>query len=717
MSFHGFGTYLDLYISLREGGDIRDYNQLFTSLKTNSDFQLRDAVEKELKEWCRRFCYRIYAKWMKSSRNQEAFMRKYSSWLQADIKWPENWKENVIIPEEEIDEASEEPTATTSDSFTNVVMNPECRVSDASTSTSIESRKPFEELSNKQKRRRTESSCSSYSTEEIVFSAQTSLKSSGKKDVAEILQYLLENPEQVSKVKQFIQFGEMKEISSQKALALYVTLRLSKFRYITLRDFSEKEGICKYPSYYKLQEEKKKCYPDNSAVTITETSVKIKLQALLDLTVNRLIQCLDISLDKDELLLISKWGFDGASNQSVHQQKSDCSNQELQSVFMASLVPLKLTTQDGCIIWQNQRPSSTSFCRPIMWKFMKETEFNVKNEMTNIETEIESLNPTKCENATIKHKLLLTMIDGKVASYISGTSTAVCDLCKARPKEMNNIELVQKKPVDEDMYKYGLSSLHAWIRAMECLLHIAYRLDIKSWQSRGDDAKKSVDERKKNIQDRFRKETGLLLDVVKQGSGTTNNGNSARRFFQDPAKTADITGLDVALVQRLGVILQCISSGEKIIVNKFNEFCIDTAKMFTNLYPWYYMPVSIHKLLIHGAHIIEHLSIVPIGFLSEEASEARNKDFRKFRESHSRKSSSINCNEDVLHNLLLTSDPFLTTIRPKLDRNVKRNMFKEVYEMIVTEENQVEFCDVMNLISDSDSEESEIESDDDIFCD
>lgn len=182
--------------------------------------------------------------------------------MQADIKWPENWKENVILPEEEINEASEEPTATTSDSFTNVVMNPECRVSDASTSTSIESRKPFEELSNKQKRRRTESSCSSHSTEEIVFSAQTSLKSSGKKDVAEILQYLIENPEQVSKVKQFIQFGEMKEISPQKALALYVTLRLSKFRYITLRDFSEKEGICKYPSYYKLHEEKKKCYPD-----------------------------------------------------------------------------------------------------------------------------------------------------------------------------------------------------------------------------------------------------------------------------------------------------------------------------------------------------------------------------------------------------------------------------------------------------------------------
>lgn len=94
------------------------------------------------------------------------------------------------------------------------------------------------------------------------MSAQTSLKSSGKTDVAEILKYLMENPDQVSKVKQFIQIGEMKEVSTQKALALFITLRLSKFRYITLRDFSKKEGLCKYPSYYKLQEEKKKCYPE-----------------------------------------------------------------------------------------------------------------------------------------------------------------------------------------------------------------------------------------------------------------------------------------------------------------------------------------------------------------------------------------------------------------------------------------------------------------------
>ena len=40
---------------------------------------------------------------------------------------------------------------------------------------------------------------------------------------------------------------------------------------------------------------------------------------------------------------------------------------------------------------------------------------------------------------------------------------------------------------------------------------------------------------KKTIQERFRKEIGLLVDVPKPGgSGTTNDGNTARRFFLRP---------------------------------------------------------------------------------------------------------------------------------------------------------------------------------------
>jgi len=59
------------------------------------------------------------------------------------------------------------------------------------------------------------------------------------------------------------------------------------------------------------------------------------------------------------------------------------------------------------------------------------------------------------------------------------------------------------------------------------------------------------------------------------------------------------------------------------------------------------MPASVHKLLIHGEEIISNFTI-PIGKLSEEASEVPNKEFRKYREIHSRKINRIATNEDIL---------------------------------------------------------------------
>ena len=45
------------------------------------------------------------------------------------------------------------------------------------------------------------------------------------------------------------------------------------------------------------------------------------------------------------------------------------------------------------------------------------------------------------------------------------------------------------------------------------------------------------------------------------------------------------------------------------------------------------MPSSVHKILILGVDIKNNVSI-PIGMMSEEAQESRNKDLRNFREHH-----------------------------------------------------------------------------------
>lgn len=234
----------------------------------------------------------------------------------------------------------------------------------------------------------------------------------------------------------------------------------------------------------------------------------------------------------------------------------------------------------------------------------------------------------------------------------------------------------------------------------------AYRLDFKKWSCRGDD-KEKLSLRKSAIQQAFKRECGLLIDIVKQGVGTTNDGNTARRFFRDAATTARITGIREDLIERFHVILQTVASGERVDLSKFSEFCKDTAELYVTLYPWYYMPSSVHKLLVHGSDIIKNFGVIPIGKLSEEAAEARNKDFRKYRESHSRKVSRTATNEDILHNLLLSSDPKITSLRPRLAKQNRMVLSPKVKELLLSfpSESDLDIIDVDNLQdSHSDSE-------------
>ncbi|GBN68605.1 hypothetical protein AVEN_118866-1 [Araneus ventricosus] len=97
---------------------------------------------------------------------------------------------------------------------------------------------------------------------------------------------------------------------------------------------------------------------------------------------------------------------------------------------------------------------------------------------------------------------------------------------------------------------------------MECVLHISYRLEIKTWQVR-EAGKKYI--RKKEVQERFRPELGLLVDMPKQQSVNTNDGNTDRKFFRHPEKTAEITGVEFNLIK---CYYQVLSSGNYSRVHK-----------------------------------------------------------------------------------------------------------------------------------------------------
>jgi hypothetical protein len=93
--------------------------------------------------------------------------------------------------------------------------------------------------------------------------------------------------------------------------------------------------------------------------------------------------------------------------------------------------------------------------------------------------------------------------------------------------------------------------------------------------------------------------------------------------------------------------LKALSSGYRVNATAFDYHAKETAKLFVSLYACYYMPASVHEVLIHGSVIVS-AALLPIGQLSEEAQEARNKDIKKFREHYTRKLSRELTNLDLI---------------------------------------------------------------------
>lgn len=317
-------------------------------------------------------------------------------------------------------------------------------------------------------------------------------------------------------------------------------------------------------------------------------------------------------------------------------------------------------------MWKNPRPSSRRFCRPIKIEFLYETTEATVKQTEYIKEQAGKLLPFKTvingKEIIVTYELALTMIHSKVCNAITATaSTQRCYLCNATSKDFNNIDVLLEKEINRDNLTFGLSTLHMWIRLFECCLHVSYKLDIKKWQARTSEDKKATENRKKNIQKGFRQQLGLIVDQPKPGYDSTNDGNIARRFFENASISATITGVDEDVIKRFHVILQAISSGHEINVPHFQEYAIETARKFVD-YPWFYMPTSLHKLLIHGSEIIQS-ALLPIGQMSEDAQESCNKYIKRYREDFARKCSRTKSMEDLFLRLLVASDPYISSLK------------------------------------------------------
>lgn len=610
---------------------------------------ITEASVKEMKTSISRLSAKLSEKWEASSRTRDRFLASNAKWLGGE----------------------------------DIIFNVSCDLAEASTSSnSLQSpgRPLLVDMSNasaKTKRRRVDDLVQSRTSEELLAAAEIASRQSGKRNVAKLIREVSESPE---KFKTRKSCDQQRCLTSDEALAYYIDSKSTSHAYKQTRKWSMMAGHQVFPSFHSLCRAKKACRPAEEHVTITETRAEIKLQAILDKTAQRLIAaqreviaaCSSRGSSGTSFTLVSKWGCDGSSGHSTYKQKFINSDDTDEFLFVFSLVPLQLIDGSSNIAWQNPRPSSTMYCRPIKFIFSKETTEMTVSETNKILEEINALLPTiySVENGpevSVKHELLLTMVDGKICNALTETSSAQkCYICGATPKLMNDES--REFVANKSNLGFGISTLHAWIRSFECLLHISYRLGVKKWQLRDPTEKALVKQRSEIIQERFKKELGLIVDKPKPGFGNSNDGNTARRFFGNPEQSAEITGLDVTLIQNFDTLLRALSSGFDININNFQKLASLTRKLYLDLYSWYYMPVTVHKILVHSVDIIQS-AILPIGQLSEEAQEARNKDCRRFRRDNTRKRSRIATNIDLLNMLIITSDPVINSLRDVPKKN------------------------------------------------
>ncbi|KAK4879047.1 hypothetical protein RN001_007193 [Aquatica leii] len=150
---------------------------------------------------------------------------------------------------------------------------------------------------------------------------------------------------------------------------------------------------------------------------------------------------------------------------------------------------------------------------------LSEKKYKVLKSVTICQLQNSHFTMDNGQECHVSYEFLFTMMDGSVSNVLSDINNAAkCMICGATLKDMNTRKVLTGVSHAEN-YRFGLSTLHS------------YRLPIKSWQLKGNKNKEVINMNKTRIQADFKSKISLLVDKPKPGYGSTNDGNTARKFF------------------------------------------------------------------------------------------------------------------------------------------------------------------------------------------
>jgi hypothetical protein len=207
---------------------------------------------------------------------------------------------------------------------------------------------------------------------------------------------------------------------------------------------------------------------------------------------------------------------------------------------------------------------------------------------------------------------------------------------------------------------FNVQPLHAILQVFRLLMNLAKRGNIHKFSKTGTNQREREDaqvkQREENIKTKIRERYGVVIDEPKSGgAGTSTTGGVVRKLFKDPEGLAEILNLDKDFVNRLTNILRILNQKHPVKEHEFEKYCEETYKMYCDLYNWYFMPPTLHKILKHSSAVMKTLPMT-IGEMSEESAESTNRVLKHDKLHHARKISHKVNLLDVFNRRMARSD-------------------------------------------------------------
>ena len=332
----------------------RDLVDLIRKVGINNK-ELQDLIETELvkvyviddieelssKVWT--FISHFKARYNKHNRMYDRLVEKESSWLNEDIYT------GLLCDDQQFEESLIE--LQNEDVNRNIGGRP---------------KKDWASSGERAKRLRVSELKKVHTTDELMCAATSRAKDSpGKRSLWHAVKQSVSDPD---KVRKSLEKSEPMMMTPTQALALKVQLDLSDDQYQILRNSAIQQHANIYPTLHALLKAKEECYPVD--LSITETSALSSLEAITHHTLSRILELSDENMkeigSKDcSGTFYLKMGFDGASSQSIYNQRFEETDLNVatiheESLFQTAIAPLKLVISDKDI-WVNKKPSSPHF--------------------------------------------------------------------------------------------------------------------------------------------------------------------------------------------------------------------------------------------------------------------------------------------------------------------------------------------------------------------